>query len=105
MDCIYNKVKYQKMSSDVNTCGDHVCHYIHRMLKHDMDLQDYYIYMKNIKRTSGYTYDEIVSVWVAKYLKTQSCKKRLGGETGFELPTKWMWESPLSHYTTKTPKA
>ena len=69
MDCIYNKVKYQKMSSDVNTCGDHVCHYIHRMLKHDMDLQDYYIYMKNIKRTSGYTYDEIVSVWVAKYLK------------------------------------
>ena len=69
MDCIYNKVKYQKMSSDVNTCGDHVCHYIHRMLKHDMDLQDYYIYMKNIKRTSGYTYDEIVSIWVAKYLK------------------------------------
>ena len=33
------------MSSDVDTCGDHVCHYIHRMLKHDMDLQDYYIYI------------------------------------------------------------
>ena len=70
MDCIYNKVKYQKMSSNINTCGDHVCHYIYRMLNENMDLRDYYIYMKQLKRTSGYTYDEIVSQWVAKYLKT-----------------------------------
>ena len=64
LDCIYNNIKYQEMDPGINTCGDHTCHYLSRMLHQNMDLGDYYKLMKEIKRRSGYNYDEIVALWV-----------------------------------------
>ena len=69
LDCIYNNIKYPEMDSDINTCGDHVCHYLYRMINDNMDLQDYYNFMKDLKRKTGYNYDELVSIWAKPYLK------------------------------------
>ena len=68
-DCIYNNVKYQEMDQEINTCGDHICSFLYNMKHNNMDLRDYYMYMKEIKRRTGHTYDEIVSLFAQKFLK------------------------------------
>jgi hypothetical protein len=68
-DCIYNNIKYQEMDQEINTCGDHICSFLYNMKHNDMDLRDYYMYMKEIKRRTGHTYDEIVSLWAQQFLK------------------------------------
>ena len=68
-DCIYNNVKYQEMDQEINTCGDHICSFLYNMKHNNMDLRDYYMYMKEIKRRTGHTYDEIVSLWAQQFLK------------------------------------
>ena len=69
LECIYNNVRYQEMDDDINTCGDHTAHYIYRMINDDMDLQDYYKFMKKMKQTNGYNYDQLVSIWAKPYIK------------------------------------
>ena len=69
LDCIYNNIKYQEMDEDINTCGDHTAYYLYMMINENMDLKDYYNFMKDLKRKSGYNYDELVSIWAKPYLK------------------------------------
>ena len=68
-ECIYNNVKYQEMNQDINTCGAHISHFLYRMKHDNMDLKDYYMYMKEIKQISKHTYDEIVSIFIKPFLK------------------------------------
>ena len=63
-DVIYNTVKYQQMNSKVNTCGSHVCHRIYRMLCDNVNLQQYFDFMKAMKDKSGHDYDELVAMWI-----------------------------------------
>ena len=57
------------MNQDINTCGDHVASFLYNMKHNNMDLKDYYMYMKEIKRRTGQTYDEIVSAFAQQFLK------------------------------------
>ena len=68
-ECIYNNIKYQEMKQDINTCGGHISSFLYHMKNNNMDLRDYYMYMKEIKRRTGQTYDEIVSRWAQTFLK------------------------------------
>ena len=43
--------------------------YLYMMINENMDLKDYYNFMKDLKRKSGYNYDELVSIWAKPYLK------------------------------------
>lgn len=63
---IYNKFKFQsqgnkKDGNNINCCGRHVCFRIKNLLDCDRNLEDYYDFMKNIKKDSKNTYDEVVS--------------------------------------------
>jgi len=63
---IYNKFKFQsehnkKDGKNINTCGRHCVLRIKSLLDCDYDLQDYYKFMKSIKKDSDNTYDQIVS--------------------------------------------
>ena len=58
---IYNKTRYEKMNTKVNTCGDHCCHRIYRQIHNDMDLQDYKDYMDHVEDQFGLNYDQIVA--------------------------------------------
>ena len=71
MDCLYNNVRYQQMSQNINTCGLHVSHFLYRVKHHNMDLRKYYLFMKHIKDETGHSYDEIVSLWGNTFLKIE----------------------------------
>jgi len=58
---VYNPVAYQQQGSKVNTCGRHAINRIMDFMKNGYDLDNYYKEMKNTRKTSGLTYDEIVS--------------------------------------------
>lgn len=63
---IYNKFKFQsegnnKDGNNINTCGRHVVFRIKNLLDCDRNLEDYYKYMRDIKKESNNTFDEIVS--------------------------------------------
>ena len=63
---IYNKYKFQsegnkKDGDTINTCGKHCIFRIKNLLDCNRNLEDYYKYMKSLKKESKNTYDEIVS--------------------------------------------
>ena len=62
---IYNPVKYQEESSDVNTCGRH-CVFRIKNIKDGKNLNQYYNLMKKLKENTGKNYDEIVASFVKK---------------------------------------
>lgn len=62
---VYNPVKYQEESSDINTCGRHCIFRIKNMLE-GKNLDDYYKLMKHMKENTGKSYDEIVSMFIQK---------------------------------------
>jgi len=62
---IYNKVKFQSSKEDINTCGRHCILRILCMLYYDMDLAEYIKFMKDSKKKSELTYDELVSVIIS----------------------------------------
>ena len=65
---IYNKVKYQEMKDDINTCGSHVAYRVYKF-KHDgFDLKTYQKHMKNTTRIYGITADQVVAEFVFSYL-------------------------------------
>ena len=66
---IYNDVAYQNKDTSVNTCGSHVVHRLHRLMKDGMCLEDYHRYMKSIKEEFNIGYDVIVAEFVNKWLK------------------------------------
>lgn len=57
----YNNVDYQSQSSTIQTCGRHALNRILKMLKNNMNGNDYFKYMKKLKGGRKMTYDEIVS--------------------------------------------
>ena len=65
---IYNKVKYQEMRTNVNTCGDHVCHRCYKFKNEGFNLKDYQDYMKNYSKLYGLTPDQIVAQFVPKFI-------------------------------------
>ena len=64
---IYNPFKYQSEQNDnINTCGRHCVFRIKNLLDCKRNLNDYYIFMKQIKQESGNTYDEIITHLIDK---------------------------------------
>ena len=60
----YNKVKYQDDNPNIETCGDHVCHFLHCFMHLDMDLEKYKEYMNTLKKEMNQSYDYIVASYV-----------------------------------------
>lgn len=60
-EVIYNPIKYQDDSEDVNTCGRHCVFRILNLLEKDRSLGDYYEIMKEIKKETKSSYDDIVA--------------------------------------------
>ena len=65
---IYNTTRFQSMSKEISTCGDHSTHRIYRLVHNDLDLDEYTSYMKHIKDEHVLTYDEIVAEFVSHFL-------------------------------------
>jgi hypothetical protein len=58
---IYNNIPYQNEKNlDISTCGRHVC-WRELNLARGLDLSDYYQMMKEMKKDSGETYDQLVT--------------------------------------------
>lgn len=62
---VYNPVKYQGGSSDVNTCGRH-CTFRILNMKNGKNLDQYYKYMNQLKSHLGKDYDEVVANFIRK---------------------------------------
>lgn len=58
---IYNKIKFQKKSVKVNTCGRHVVNRIICLLYFDMNLKDYVLFMTKSTNKTKLNFDELVS--------------------------------------------
>ena len=61
---IYNRVRYQELDSDVDTCGSHVVNRIYRLKHYNMDLDAYNEFMRDLKDEYGLTYDTIVATFI-----------------------------------------
>jgi len=67
MRVVYNPYDYQsKKNTDISTCGRHDCFRLYTILKYDMDLNTFHTMMTDLKKKSGLTYDEIVSMYLPK---------------------------------------
>ena len=63
----YNGVDFQnKKNKDISTCGRHCCLRLKTFLNNDFDLDDYIDFMKEIKKKSKLSYDDIVSEIINK---------------------------------------
>lgn len=58
---IYNKIKFQEKSININTCGRHVVNRILCMQQFNMTLKDYIKFMKQSKEKTKLSYDELVT--------------------------------------------
>ena len=58
---IYSSIKYQNDSKSMATCGRHVLNVLLNVINNNMTLDDYYIYMKNLKNRYNKNYDYIVT--------------------------------------------
>ena len=65
---IYNKVKFQELRANVNTCGDHVSFRCYKFKNEGFNLKDYQDYMKNYSRLYGLTPDQIVAQFVSQFI-------------------------------------
>jgi hypothetical protein len=61
----YNPVKYQEVSSDIQTCGRHCCMRVKQMLD-GKDFDDYLKFMNESKKSTGMNYDEVVSFFIRR---------------------------------------
>ena len=64
---IYNKRRFEKMNSTINTCGHHCAHRIYQLAHRNLDLKDYIEFMDHLKSQTGHTYDIIVSDFVEDF--------------------------------------
>ena len=60
----FNKIRFQKMAPDVNTCGKHVAMRLLCLLCFKMDLKMFQRFMKSLKREFGGDYDNQVEIFV-----------------------------------------
>jgi hypothetical protein len=64
----YNKVRYQHMDNETNTCGDHVCFFLYNLLNKKWDLDKYNKYMNQLKDQLKISYDDIVVLFTKDYI-------------------------------------
>lgn len=64
LNIIYNPIKYQTESDDVNTCGRHCVWRIIQLIEEKKDLKEYFKMMKYLKNKTKGTYDQIVSFFI-----------------------------------------
>ena len=62
---IYNKVKLQRKSKYINTCGRHVVLRILCLLHFNMNLEQYLKFMLNSSKKTKLNYDELVSTIIS----------------------------------------
>lgn len=67
----YNEHKYQKWDNDMNTCGRHV---VSRLLHKNLNSDQYFDMMKDIKNKTGMDYDEIVTIMTENLKKIMKKK-------------------------------
>ena len=65
---MYNKVKYQQMKPNVNTCGSHVAYRCHKFKTASFTLRDYQQHVYNACKVNGLTPDELVAKFVSSML-------------------------------------
>ena len=58
---VFSSVKYQGNSQKISTCGRHVLNVLVNLLQHNMNLEDYHIYMHTLKDKTNKDYDFIVT--------------------------------------------
>lgn len=64
---IYNPIDYQnKINLDISTCGRHCLCRLNTIIDDNLNLNDYYKLISNIKNKTNKTYDEIVASLVQK---------------------------------------
>ena len=61
---IYNKIKFQEMKSDINTCGSHVSYRCYKFKRDGFDLKTYQKHMKNTMQIYGLSADQVVAEFV-----------------------------------------
>ena len=65
---IYNKVKYQQMKPNINTCGSHVAYRCYKFKTAGYNLKDYQQHVYNACKVNGLTPDELVAKFVSSML-------------------------------------
>ena len=65
----YNTVKYQEDNPKIETCGDHVCHFLYCFLKLDMDLGKHKEYMNKLRKEMDQSYDSVVASFIQNVLR------------------------------------
>ena len=65
---IYNKVKYQQMKPNINTCGSHVAYRCYKFKTASFTLRDYQQHVNNTCKVNGLTPDELVAKFVSQYI-------------------------------------
>ena len=63
----YNRVRYQELDPDVNTCGSHIVNRIYRLKHYSMDPDAYNEFMRELKDDHGITYDTIVAKFIDRW--------------------------------------
>jgi hypothetical protein len=58
---IYNKIRFQEKSHEINTCGRHVINRLLCLINFNLNLQQYIELMKLGAKTKQLSYDELVS--------------------------------------------
>lgn len=61
-DISYNNFDYQNKKTNSQTCGRHCCFFLKNCINNNMDLEDYYKYMQELKKKYKKSYDSIVSM-------------------------------------------
>jgi hypothetical protein len=64
----YNKIRYERLKTGVNTCGSHSSYRIYQFKKYGLKLEDYQRHMSNLSKQYGVSYDKIVARFVSFFL-------------------------------------
>ena len=57
----YNKIKFQKMDNNINTCGRWCIVFLSKFIQ-GYSLKEFQLWMDKEKRRTGYNYDEIITL-------------------------------------------
>ena len=60
----YNRIRYQEIDSDVNTCGSHIANRIYRLKHYNLDFDAHSEFMRELNSDFGITYDTIVAKFI-----------------------------------------
>lgn len=60
-EVVYNPIEYQLDARDIQTCGRHDVYRIQKLLNDNMDLDQYYQHMKDMKNKIGGSFDDVVA--------------------------------------------